>query len=292
MEEKADQDLVRFLTLCGKAEVFALTRIIRSNLSPASKEVADRYGNPSDIPEPRSSQRRKLAVELVNLLRWFGSDLITSGINKVLGRPGRVHYQEILRDVAKLINGQLDKKDRIALPRVASVDELEGIVVRCACGLAIKDKTHDEIAQMFVEAGMEKDAARDVAAKFTPRAFAYMALPALVKLLGKRTVTHLVEALITGVVAKTAGKETAKMLAKRLAMIFSQRSIAWFIGFVGWLLLVIDAMLLASGPAKRITVPAVCLLSALRVHDRLVGPRVARLVKPVRVPKRRRLPDA
>ena len=64
-------------------------------------------------------------------------------------------------------------------------------------------------------------------------------------------------------VAKMAGEEAAQKIATRILMKVTQKQAAKLISGIGWALLAWDAIALA-GPAKRITIPCVCLIAAVR----------------------------
>jgi hypothetical protein len=170
----------------------------------------------------------------------------------------------IVRDVAKVINKNLKRKDRRQLLRIATVAEWEKIVVELLVGGAFTGKTHDEIAQMLQEAGLDEEAARAAAKKFGP-GLAGLGLPLLVKVLGKKTVVVILEQIFIALVYRYIGREAAKTLAKAIFRILTQQAWKRLLGLIGWILVVIDVLLFAAAPARRITVPTVAAISIFRV---------------------------
>jgi len=268
MEETSDKSLVAYLSKCSAVEVHTLIGFMHSSLSLTSQELAEQYEAIESIPRARSRKRRELAVVLVGLLRWYGSDTMAYAARWAFGKEPGVHYHEIVRDVAKQVNRNLKKKDRRDLPRVASVDELEELIAEMLLTGALKDKSQEETALMLREAGLDQDAAETAARKFGP-GISGVALPVLVKMLGKKTVTVLLEEILVAVTYKFVGKQAAKKLAQRLIIKFAQRSWAKFLSWIGWALVALDVLLFATSPANRITVPAVAAVSVFRVRARL-----------------------
>jgi len=136
--------------------------------------------------------------------------------------------------------------------------------------VVLKDKSVEEMAVMFQEAGLAEEAAKDAAKKFGPGA-SVIGLPMLAKLLGKKTLKNLLEELIVVVVGKWIGKDSARILAVRLLGSVAQKMVRKIVVGVGWSLVVLDVVLFLAAPAKRVTVPSVSLIAALRTRERLNG---------------------
>jgi len=270
MKEASDKSLVVYLSECSAIEVRTLIGFMESSLSRTSKQLAEQYETVENIPRAPSKKRRELAEALVGLLRWYGSDAIAYVARWAFGKEPGVHYHEIVRDVAKQINGNLKKKNRRDLPRVASVNEWEELIVEMLLSGVFKDRTQEETAQMLQEAGLDQDAAVNAARKFGP-GLSGVTLPVLVQTLGKKTVTVLLKDILFAVTYKFVGKEAAKKLAQRLIIKFAQRSWAKFISTIGWALVGVDVLLFTTSPATRITVPAVAAISVFRTRAALEG---------------------
>ena len=268
--ETSNEELIAYFVQCDSIELNTVITYMRSRLSPRSKEIADRYPLPERIPEASSEERRKLACSVVGLLRWFGSNALAYGARQLFGREGGADYSRIVRDVAKLMNKHLKRRERIDLPRVATVPEWEAIIVNLLLTSTFKKLSNEEIAQMLREAGLSEDAARASAKKFGPGMGA-IALPILVNLLGKKTVTVVLEQLLVALTYRFVGKEAAQTLAKRLLVKLAQRFWSRLIAVVGWVLLGLDILLFVTSPATRITIPCVAAISIFRVRARLDG---------------------
>lgn len=264
----SNAELVQYLSGCDSVEVHMLITLMRSRLSPRSKGIAKRYPAPESIPQRGSEERRELANSVVSLLRWFGSNSLAYNARRVFGKEAGTDYSRILRDVAKIMNGHLKRRERIDLPRLATVAQWEEIIVNLIITRVYKNMSSEEIAQMLREAGLDEDAARAAAKKFGPGMGA-IALPVLVNLLGKKTVTVVLGQLLVAVTYRFVGKEVAETLAKRLMIIMVKKSWARLVAVVGWVLLGIDILLFATSPATRITVPAIAGISLFRVRQRL-----------------------
>ncbi|MCX5674099.1 MAG: hypothetical protein NTX87_03750 [Planctomycetota bacterium] len=266
--ENSHVELAHYLCGCDSVEVHTLITLMRSRLSPRSREIATRYPAPESIPQPGSEERRELANSVVSLLRWFGSNSLAYGARLVFGKEAGTGYSRILRDVAKIMNGHLKRRERMDLPRLATVAQWEEIIVNLVITRVYKEMSSEEIAQMLREAGLNEDAARAAAKKFGPGMGA-IAFPVLVNLLGKKTVTVVLEQLLVAVTYRFVGKEAAQTLAKRFMIIIAKRSWARLVAVVGWILLGIDILLFATSPATRITLPSIAAISLFRIRHRL-----------------------
>lgn len=266
---ESDSNLIDFFSKCSSFELHALLRAMTSRFSPFSKKLAEQYPTEDDIPNVNTPERAELSNKMLKLLRWYGSNAITFASRKIATKEGGCHYHRILRDVAKILNLSQKRKDRKKLPKVASVDEWESLICSILLASAVKGKTPQQVATMFEEAGLDAEAAKSAAKQFAPGAVVGISLPIAVKILGKKTVTQLVKVIIINLTYRRLGKEAASQMAKRLLIKFPQKFFARVISGIGWLLLAVDVILLFSSPAKRITVPTVSMISALRSLDRV-----------------------
>lgn len=267
--EQSDLHLIDYLCKCDPKEIHTIINLMKSKFSSSSRTLANRFVPLSAIPRAKTEKRKELANELTALLRWYSSDALAYGIRHLFQKEGGVHYHKIVKDVAKQLNGHLKKKDRIKPPVVATVDEWEDLIVRLLLMASVKDKSREEIAQMLMEAGLDETAAAQAAKKFTIAGIAAATLPTLVYLLGKKTITVLIEQIAVAIIYKFVGKEAAQTLAKRFLIKFAQRTIAKIISGVGWILLGLDVLLFATSPANRIMVPTIATISTFRFHERM-----------------------
>ena len=266
---ESDSNLVDFFSKCDVFELLTLLKAMKSHYSPFSKKLVKRYPTENDIPNANTPERMELSNEMLQLLQWYGSNAVAYGWRKVTVRRGGCHYHKILRDVAKRLNHCQKRKDRKELPKVDSVDGWESRICSLLLASAIKGKTSQEIAIMFEEAGLDAEAARTAAMHFVSGAVVGISLPIAVNILGKKTVTILVKEIIIHLTYKRVGKEAATQMAKRLLLTTPQKVFAKIISGIGWLLLAIDSALFLSSPARRVTIPVVSMISALRSLDRL-----------------------
>jgi hypothetical protein len=230
-------------------------------------KICGKYQTPDEIPAKHSQDRTALVIDLVNLVDWYGSNAIAYGIRRLRKRTEK-QYSEIVRDVSEVLRKRFPKKRRPDLPRVIAVKETEELIAKMLIDLAFYSKSTEEIAQTLHESGLEEDAARDAAKKYGP-GLSGVGLPVLAKLLGKKTVTVMVEQITVALTYKFIGKEAAKALAKRLVIKFSQKLITRIVSLIGWLLVGFDITMFIISPARRITTKAIPYIALLRVRRQL-----------------------
>lgn len=266
MGNAADRELVEFLSEIDSETIQTLVSMLdtfwQNNVDSIKTDILSKGG----IPESGTTERSELALKLVNILRYFGSDSIAYSWRKVVAMEPGVHYTEILRDVFNNLNKQLKKHEEI--PRVASVSEYEQRICETMLKIQFEGKSEKEIAQMLEDAGLDQDAIKQTAKELAKFGVAGTGLLVLVKLLGKRIVTELIKKLIIMVVAKKLGQDAAEKLAGRILAKVAQKTVAKIISGIGWALFVWDAIDLA-GPATRITIPVVSLIASVRTAKEL-----------------------
>ena len=262
----SNEQLIEFLSGCEQAIVHTWMLFLKSRLSRKSLKLCKKYDSPENIPEQNTPERKELARELVNLLSWYGSNSLAYGGRKLTKPAASKQYNAIAMDVAKIIRRRLPRKQRPDIPRAPGVSELEAIIAEMLIAIVFHNKSTDEIHQILEEAGLEKDVAAEAARKFGPGISA-ITLPILTKILGKKTVTVIIEQVIISITSKRLGKEAAKAFAKRMLIKFPQKAITRFINIIGWILLAIDALLFVTSPARRMTVKAVPFIALSRVRN-------------------------
>lgn len=269
IKSESDKDLVAFLSKCGDQELHILLQAMKSHFSKSSKKLLVQYPKPNSLPSPDTPERIKLSHRILKLLQWYGSNTIAFGSRKILNKGGCCHYHQILRDTAKVLNRSQKRKYRKKLPIVATIDEWEDIICLLLLEATIKQKSPEKIAIMFQEAGLEREAAISAAKQFTLGSVIGISLPLVVKILGKKTVTILLKKILIQLTYKRIGKEAARQLAKRLLVKIPQKTFAKIISGAGWVVLAIDVVFFITSPARRITVPTVAMISALRSIEKL-----------------------
>lgn len=268
----SNKSLLEFLIKCEKYELFYVIKFLKSHFCLESKEMLKKYPNTDLVPHQNTNERKKIAEKILSILTWYGSNSIAYGYRKILKKEGGVDYYSIVQDVAKILNNSLSKKERKKIPRVATVSELEELITEILLTKAkdnLKEKTPSEIAKMFMEAGLEKEAA-EKATKVYGMGSIGVTLPMLTKALGKRTVKALIENTIINITKKRLGNDAAKLLAKRLLLKLPQKTIIKTINLIGWIWLSVDIICFSTSPARRITMPTIAFISAMRVRDKMV----------------------
>lgn len=268
MKDQSDKYLIEFLSKSGNVELYTLLNMLRSRFSPFSKKLARRYSNQHNIPDAGTQERAKLAEEICNQLRWYGSNAFAYVWRRIARKDGGVHYHKIFRDTAKVLNKFRRRKGRIQLPRVASVEEWEDLICAILLKNACKNKSPEEVAVMFQQAGLEAEAAKQAARQFGPGTTS-IALPLLVKILGKKTTKAIIEKVVVKITQRSLGKNAAGLLAKRLLIKVPQKTAARTLTLVGLVLLAIDAICFSASPARRITIPTVALISGFQTRERV-----------------------
>jgi hypothetical protein len=266
--EQSDKYLIEFLSKCSNVELHILLQMLRSRFSPASKKLLKHYPNEHDIPDAGSQGHPELAEETTNLLRWYGSNAFAYVYRRITHKNGGTNYHKILRDTAKVLNKFRKRKDRMQLPRVASVEEWEDLICALLLKDACKKKTPEQITTMFKQAGLEEEAAKHAAKQFGPGTTS-IALPLLVKILGKKTTKAIIKEVIVKITQRRLGKNAALQLAKRLLIKVPQKTIARTLSIVGWVLFALDAVCFLASPARRITIRTVALISGLQTRERV-----------------------
>lgn len=266
---ESDSNLIGFFLECDPFELHTLVRAMKSRLSPFSRKLAEQYPNMNDIPEAYTPERTELSIKMLKVLRWYGSNAIAYGRRKIVIKEGGCHYHRILRDTARILNLSQKRKNRKKLPKVASVAEWEELICSFLLASTLKGKNPEEVATMFEEAGLDVEAAKSAAKQFVPSTAVGMSLPIIAKFLGKKTITRLIEQVLIQLTYRRIGKEAAKQMAKRLLVKVPQKTFVKLVSGVGLLLIAVDAILFFSSPARRITVPTVSMISALRSLNRL-----------------------
>jgi hypothetical protein len=265
VKNKADRDLVSFLSGIDPETIETLIQMLDTFWQVEVDSIKDNISR-KGIPEAGTPERIELAKKIVYIIRYFGSHNIAYLIRTLFSDEPGVPYGRICKDVCHSLNRQLKKG--VDIPRVASVSDYETMICEIMLRLQFEGKSEAEIAQMLNDAGLEEDAVKQTAKELAKFAGPGFALLALVRVLGKKIITELIHKLIVMIVAKKLGEEAAKKIAARLLAKVAQKTLARIISGIGWVLLVKDAIDCA-GPAKRITIPSVSLIAALRTAQQL-----------------------
>jgi hypothetical protein len=266
---RSNDDLIAFLTDCTPAECFTILASLKSTLCPDSGQLCDKYPTLDSIPPSTNLARRALATDMVNLLRWYGSNSIAYALRMAVADHPGVDYTEVVRDAAQLLNAQLPRSQRIPIPRLADALDYEQLVVQLVLGLSLRDKSAEEIAALLEESGLAKEAAVKTAKSILLAGAPGIAVGTLVKLLGKTVVHTIMENLLVTLISQVLSKQAAEMLARKLLIQLTQRALAFWLTAIAILWAILDMTTLASGPATRITLPTVTLIATLRLRREL-----------------------
>jgi hypothetical protein len=267
--KSSNAELEEFLGRCDPADVHALIGLMRSRLSRKSKRLAGTFGKVEEIPPSGTEERKELCTTIVNLIGWYGSNLVAYGVRRKTKGNGAKQYMGITRDVLRLLNKRLPRKERQKIPRATGIAELEQQVVEILLAMRFHKKKTDEIVQILEESGLEKDVALDIAVRHGPGGLASAGLPILTKILGKKTVMTMVQQTLVAVIGRFISEEAAKTMAKRLAVKITQKALTRLINVIGWVLLALDVVFFATSPARRMTIRIVPYVSLVRVRERL-----------------------
>ena len=260
---RSSRELAEFLTTAHKEVLFDLTRILGDRAG--FNDLKADFPTSDDIPSA-PGDRRKLAMRLVDELGYFASNNISYWTRTVSGDDKAVGYHEALLDVCETLNKQLKKK--VEIPRVATVAEREMMICSQLLSIALQGKSEEEIVQMLEEANLKADAKKARAIKSAVLDGSGTAIIALVKILGKKTVTSLSFSALNWMITKRLGKEAAERLILALAKQTAQRTVALFTMAIGAALIAWDVLSL-MGPATRVTVPAIGLIATVRCARRI-----------------------
>lgn len=268
MESKSNQDLINFLNLTEKETISDLIQLMDIFFSFDMRKFKNSYHDIEEIPCRRTLLRNKLAQELVDQLRYFGTHGVIWTVKRLFKKDPYNNYSKIVYEVAKCLNKSLAKEFRIQIPRVASVEDYETIICEILLKIQFAKKNKDQIREMLKEAGLEEEGIIDSAWDFIKKGGSGGLVISLVKILGKKVVKQLMEQTVLLFVAKIFGKESAEKLIIALFKKISQKALAQIISGLGVAMIAWDIIDL-SGPAKRITIPCVSYLSAVRLTENI-----------------------
>ena len=265
MGHASDQDIQNYLQHCSSEVVYDLTQILGDRLG--FNGMKNRFASLEAVPIDHD-ERAALVGEIVREIGYFGSNNIAYWVRWATGGAKAVGYHEILFDVTKSLNRQLKKKFKI--PRVASVSDRERMICEQLLGIAFQGKSEDEIARMLTEADLDSEATKAAAIKAAEQGGTGGLILALVKLLGKKTVTTFLSAVVMKIIATRIGKEAAEKIVFAVLKKVPQKTVSAFMAFVGVALLAKDVLDLA-GPGTRVTIPAIALIASARTSEALAS---------------------
>lgn len=265
MPTKADLDLINYLSVCEEEVPLTLMQMMDTIFSLDVKDFKV-YKSTHDIPKKSTAERQELSEKIVCQLRYFGSNNIAYTIRNICTDEPGVSYNEMLRDVLKILQKRLKVKAEI--PLIASVADYERMLCETLLHMEFAGKTEEEIVEALEDSGLDKEAIEQAAQEFVKVGTTGGSIIYLAKLLGKKAVKELVHRAIVWIVAKKLSKEAAERIAVEILKKTTQKTIAKIVSGVGWILLAYDIAELGR-PATRITIPCVSLIASVRTMDRL-----------------------
>lgn len=252
------------------AEVHGLIGMLHSTLSPTSQRLAKHYPAAKHVPAAGTEARGELAEELVNLLGWYGANALAYGGRRLVHGDGAPPYLRIARDVARSVERNRPRTKRRALPRVASAEQLEQFIVESLVDQAFTTLSTEDLVQVLQESGMDHDAAINAVRRYGPTGLGGAALRELAVGIGKRTFTQVLEKMLVAWTKRYLGKEAATQLARRIITRWPQKAFLRAATGLGWALVVLDAAMFLSSPARRITGKAVPYIAIVRMRRQLL----------------------
>ncbi len=267
MARNANEQLVDFFRSASSETVWALIEIMDTFWQTTVYNIKQEFPSLDKIPKAESAIRAEMAVTLANHVRWAGSNDIAFVARAMCSEESGADYMAIVRDVLTLLNKQLKKKANI--PRVASLSDYEQIICEQILQIHFQNKTEEEIASMLSDSGLSKDAAAHAAKELAKVGISGASLVALVKIIGKKAVQEIIKSVVIWIIARFVGKDAAEKIILAILKKVPQKLLARLVAGVGWAILAWDVTFGLAGPAKRVTVPCVALISADRCMRRM-----------------------
>ena len=268
MTDKSNLELISFLNQCDDEIFLSLLESVETLLSiKIGSELKD-LKKRKVIPPKMSPDRYELSFKFANHLRYYGSNNIAYFCRKAVSIESGVNYKKIVYDVTKKLTKMLKIKKYVK--RIATVEEYEYLICEMLLLKAIKGKTQKELAELLRDSGLDEYTIQQAAIELSKGGLNDENLIVIIKDLGKKTITTILNKLTIWFVAKRIGKEAAEVIAKRILIKLPQKGIAKIFSGIGWGLLVWDTIQLAS-PATRITIPVVSLIACVRTAERIAN---------------------
>lgn len=271
MQYSADRELAAFLARCDSDHLQVIVLALHSKLSLDSwKYFGDIVDGKIAVPLPGSQERDGLVVQVINQLRYFGSNSFAYGLRRTSPwhAEAGVSYAEVLKDTQRALLKQFSSKSKL-IP-LDTVPSREQEIAKLLMARAIAEIPDEDLIEMLGDTGLDRGAALETLKELRNPALGAGAILAAGSVLGKKFVRDFLLSTLSAYLAKYAQRESAKQLAVQLAKKLPQKAFLRISNYLGWALLAWDAYQL-SGPAKRVTVPTVSAIAILRTAERLKG---------------------
>jgi uncharacterized protein YaaW (UPF0174 family) len=269
MQHPADRDLAAFLTGCDADHLHVIVLALHSKLSiDSAKYFGDIVDGTAAVPSPGCEEREALASQVIEQLRYFGSNSFAYGLRKASpwhAEPG-VSYSDILSDVQRILLKQFSPKTTFVPLNTVSIREQE--IAELLMSKTVSEIPDKDLIEMLGDTGLDRGAALETLKELRTPALGASAIFATGSVLGRKFVRDFLLSTLSAYLAKYGQRESAKQLALQLVKKIPQKAFLRIANYLGWALLAWDAYQL-SGPAKRVIVPTVSAIAILRTADRL-----------------------
>ncbi|MEZ4700027.1 MAG: hypothetical protein R2834_06835 [Rhodothermales bacterium] len=202
--------------------------------------------------DPSDENRAELTARLEQEIRYLGSSDLAYAYRKFQGREPGVPFQEIVRDVARVLKVQVGSMGTDA--------ELLRHVVETYVTREFSQLTPEEQQELLVSLGVEQERA----ASFIKKSAGVFALPLMIQAFGTLVVDGLIKRVIFGAIGAIIGRQLAMRLFDFIA-----RQFPWWVAWIGptaWTLSLGWTAFDILGPAMRKTIPIVLYLGLCQLR--------------------------
>ena len=273
MPDNSSDVLVTYLTHCGPSTLATVIKLLKSKLARRHKHW-EAFLEPDAVRNATPESRREVAQEIVDHYLYFASNSIAYISRKSLGKKPEVGYLTALRSTAHSLNSALmaplnggwsgrflktwfgitNRRKPFDVPRVATVNQYESLITEMVVGGALASSSPQELETALREAGLEDEAVIQECVNSINLGMTGFSVLKIVRLLGKKAIKDLALHVLQSFLTKRIGKEAAQRVIREIGKKIPQKVFSRAVSFVGWVLLLLDVVRLAS-PAKRIVIP-------------------------------------
>lgn len=269
---KSNEELINYFDEAQPSVVASLVEILTMkdkiliNRLGFNKELI-KYCDTENIPAPFSEERKDLSQRLFREIKYFGSNTFIHIFNEVSGQKNGFKYNNLVKEITFKMKRAL--KSKVELPEIADCSLYEEALANMLIGKAFGGKTEEEMTQIFMEQGLEADAAKKAAKDFAKKGAEGGGLLLLVKILGKKKVKEILLIALVEVLKRILGRKIAEKIAEIIAKKVPQYVFRIVSNIIGVILIVKDIFDVTGGPATRITIPFVSLVAIQRTCQRM-----------------------
>lgn len=247
-----DKDL-EFLRNCPNEELKALADLLVFD-KDGKKRWNEKLSTKKVYAENYPNNMKNAVDDIILELQCYGADTIASAVRELFGKHPGVPYKEILKDVC-------DKKN-VRYHKEASTKRMESLLIQSIIEDVVRKLSDDDLLSVAEELGISitggesRDHIIDAILQKSMSPILY----------GKMT-EIVYGAVVPGALFGVAGAAAAQVAAKQIAVVAANIGLPRLVGMAipainalmwGWLIKDL------SGPAYRITVPAVIMIINFR----------------------------